>query len=103
MDGWFRPLQTRPEIRRDLRKYALSIPPGEVLLGWHERLRSFDRPALVVWAEEDRVMLPEHGRALADLLPRGRLVEISDSYTLILEDHPRELARTIREFVRDTP
>src|SRR5215212_10133201 len=23
MDGWFRPLQSRPEIRRDLRKYAL--------------------------------------------------------------------------------
>jgi pimeloyl-ACP methyl ester carboxylesterase len=102
MDRWFRPLQTRPEVRRDLRKYALSIPRRDVLLGWHERLRSFERPALVVWASEDRVMPPEHGRRLVELFPRGRLVEIADSYTLIPEDQPRELARAIRGFVRDT-
>lgn len=103
MDGWFRQLQTSEMIRRDLRKYALSIPSKRVLLGWHEGLRAFDRPALVVWAAEDRVMPPEHGRRLAELLPRGRLVEIADSYTLIPEDRPRELARAVRDFVRDTP
>jgi pimeloyl-ACP methyl ester carboxylesterase len=47
-------------------------------------------------------MPPEHGRRLAELLPKGRLVEIHDSYTLISEDQPGELARAIREFVRDT-
>ena len=103
MDKWFRPLQTRPEIRRDLRKYALSIPPKELLLEWHERLRSFARPALVVWAAEDRVMPPEHGRRLAEILPRGRMIEVHDSYTLIPEDQPGELARAIRSFVRDAP
>ncbi len=103
MDEWFLPLQTRPEIRRDLRKYALSIPPKSELLEWSERLRSFERPALVVWASEDRVMPPEHGRRLAEMFPRGRLVEIADSYTLIPEDQPGELARAIRGFVRDTP
>jgi pimeloyl-ACP methyl ester carboxylesterase len=102
MDEWFRPLQTRREVRRDLRKYATSIPPKKVLLEWAERLRSFGRPALVVWAEEDRVMPPEHGRRLAELFPRGQLVEIPDSYTLIPEDQPGELARAIRGFVRDT-
>ncbi len=102
MDGWFKPLQTRPEIRRDLRKYARSIPPKSELLEWSERLRSFDRPALVVWAAEDRVMPPEHGRGLAGMLPRGRLIEIPDSYTLIPEDQPVELARAIRGFVQDT-
>lgn len=103
MDEWFRPLQNSAEIRRDLRKYALSIPPKEVLLGWHEKLRHFDRPALVVWASEDRVMPPEHGRRLAGMFPNGRLVEIPDTYTLIPEDQPREFARTIRSFVWDTP
>ena len=88
MDGWFRPLQTQKDIRRDLRKYALSIPPKKVLLEWFERLRSCDRPTLVVWAAEDRVMPREHGRRLAGLFPRGRLVEIPDSYTLIPEDQP---------------
>lgn len=103
MDEWFRPLQTQGEIRRDLRKYALSIPPKEVLLRWSERLRSVVCPALVVWASEDRIMPPEHGRRLAGMLPQGRLVEIADSYTLIPEDQPVELARAIRVFVHDTP
>ena len=102
MNEWIRPLQSQPEIRRDLRKYALSIPPKKVLLEWSERLRSFDRPTLVVWAAEDRVMPPEHGRRLAELFPRGHLVEIPDSYTLIPEDQPGELARALRGFVRDT-
>ena len=103
MEEWFRPLLTNQEIRRDLRKYATSIPPRRVLLEWTERLRTFDHPALVVWAAEDRVMPREHGRRLADLFPRGQLVEIPDSYTLIPEDRPRELARAVRRFVQDTP
>jgi len=102
MGGWFRPLQTQAQVRRDLRKYALSIPPKEVLLGWSEKLRSFDRPALIVWAVEDRVMPREHGRRLAELFPQGRLLEIPDSYTLIPEDQPGELARAIRGFIQDT-
>ena len=35
--------------------------------------------------------------------PAGRLIEIPDGFTLISEDQPDELARIIREFVRDTP
>jgi pimeloyl-ACP methyl ester carboxylesterase len=52
-----------------------------------------------VWATEDRIMPPEHGRRLAEIFPEARLVEIADSYTLIPEDQPGELARAIREFV----
>jgi len=59
-------------------------------------LSRFDRPALVVWASEDRVMPPEHGRRLAGLLPQGRLVEIPDSYTLIPLDQPARLAEAMR-------
>ncbi|MFD0024078.1 alpha/beta fold hydrolase [Streptomyces sp. NPDC058382] len=99
MDGWFRPLRTSKEIRRDLRKYVLGVPPKAELLRWAEALRTFDRPALVAWAAEDKVMPPEHGRRLAGLLPRGELVEIEDSYTLIPEDQPAKLAGHIREFL----
>lgn len=102
MDAWIRPLQTQAGIRRALRKYAVSIPSKEVLLEWAERLRNFDRPALVVWTPEDRVMPPEHGRRLAEMLPQGRLVEIRDSYTLIPEDQPEALARAIGDFIQDT-
>jgi pimeloyl-ACP methyl ester carboxylesterase len=66
------------------------------------RLRGFRRPALVVWTPEDRVQRPEHGSRLAELLPDARLVEIPDSYTLIMRDQPRAFASAIREFVRET-
>lgn len=101
-DAWFRPLQTQRGVRRDLAKYVHTLDKGDMLAA-AERLRHFDRPALVVWAPEDRVNPREHGRRLAKLLPHGRLIEIADSYTLIPEDQPGELARAIRQFVRDTP
>ena len=99
-DAWLRPLLTQREIRRDLTKYLRAAKKGDMLAA-AERLRSFDRPALVIWAKEDRVMPPEHGRRFAELLPHARLVEIPDSYTLIPEDQPTELARLLREFVRE--
>jgi pimeloyl-ACP methyl ester carboxylesterase len=102
LDAWLQPLLTQRAIRRDLRKYAGAIERG-VLVEAAEGLRGFDRPALVVWAAEDRVMPPRHGRQLADLLPQGRLVELSDSYTLIPHDRPDALAREIDAFISATP
>jgi len=102
VDAWLRPLQTQRGIRHDLNKYVHALDKGDMLAA-AEGLRSFDHPALVIWAKEDRVMPPEHGRRLAELLPHGRLIEIADSYTLIPLDQPGELARAIRQFIRDTP
>ena len=99
MDAWLRPLLTQRAIRRDLLKYVRSVPKKRELLEWAQRQRAFDRPVLVVWAPEDRIMPPEHGRMLTELFPRGRLVEISDSYTLIPVDQPARLAAHIREFL----
>ncbi|MFE4213514.1 alpha/beta fold hydrolase [Streptomyces sp. NPDC056844] len=99
MDDWLRPLWTSAAIRRDLRAYIVGVPPRDVLLGWAEALRTFDRPALVVWAAEDKVMPPAHGRRLAEMLPKGELVEIADSFTLIPEDRPGPLTEAIRDFV----
>ncbi|MFE2969237.1 alpha/beta fold hydrolase [Streptomyces sp. NPDC059340] len=98
---WIRPVLERPEIRRDaVRTLRAAAADTGLLLAAAERLPGFDRPALVVWARGDRVMPPEHGRRLAALLPRGRLVEIDDSYTLVPLDRPAELTRAIREFTR---
>ncbi|OXM59946.1 alpha/beta fold hydrolase [Amycolatopsis vastitatis] len=97
--GWLRPLLSQAAIRRDTVRVlrAAAASPG-ILLEAAERLPGFDRPALVVWATEDRVMPPEHGERLAALLPKGKLVEVADSYTLLPLDQPAELARLIREF-----
>jgi len=100
-DEWLRPAFTQRGIRRDLRRFIHAGEPSLVAEAT-ERLREFDHPALVVWAAEDRVMPRDHGQRLVELLPQGRLVEVDDSYTLIPVDQPTELARHIREFVRET-
>lgn len=101
MDSWVAPLLEQPGVRRDLVKYLRSAKKGDMMAA-ADGLRSFHRPTLVVWATEDRVMRPEHGRRFADLLPDARLVEVDDSYTLIPQDQPTLLAQTIRQFILDT-
>jgi pimeloyl-ACP methyl ester carboxylesterase len=97
---WIRPVLTDRAIRRDTVRVLRAMgAERRVLVDVAERLPAFDRPALVVWAAEDRVMPPAHGRRLAELLPQGRLVEIDDSYTLIGLDQPRRLAEAIEGFV----
>jgi pimeloyl-ACP methyl ester carboxylesterase len=98
---WLKPVLTQPEIRRDaVRMLRAAGADTRVLLGAAETFPAFNRPALMVWAAGDRVMPPEHGRRLAELLPQGRLVEVDDSYTLIPLDQPARLAQIIREFTR---
>ncbi|UJW31607.1 alpha/beta hydrolase [Saccharothrix sp. AJ9571] len=101
LDDWFAPATRNREIRRDLAKFGTSAPPRKVQLEWTARLREFDRPALVVWATEDRLMPADHGRRLAELLPHATLVEISDSSTLIPEDQPEALAEALTTFLAE--
>jgi pimeloyl-ACP methyl ester carboxylesterase len=101
MDAWFRPARVDAGVRRDLRRFALSTPSRAALERLTEGLRTFDRPVLVVWATEDKLMPRDHGPRLAALFEKGRLVEIPDSYTLIPEDQPGLLADELRSFVGD--
>jgi pimeloyl-ACP methyl ester carboxylesterase len=99
MRGWLSPLARR-EIRRDLSKYAGDWRRGRRdMLAATPALSSFERPVLVAWASEDRIMPLEHGRRLAELFPNSRLVEIPDSYTLVPVDQPVLLATQLREFL----
>jgi pimeloyl-ACP methyl ester carboxylesterase len=100
---WMKPVMTQPEIRRDAVRTLRSISAdAHLLLEAAECLPRFTNPALVVWASGDRVMPPEHGRRLAELLPQGQVVEIDDSYTLIPLDQPARLAQIIRVFTHTT-
>jgi pimeloyl-ACP methyl ester carboxylesterase len=95
---WMGPLR-RPEIRRDLRKYAGAAMGGKRdLAAASEALGSFGRPVLVVWDAEGKMMPNEEGRRLANSFPNSRHVELTDCYTLIPLDQPQALAREIRAF-----
>jgi pimeloyl-ACP methyl ester carboxylesterase len=99
MREWLEPLK-RAEIRRDTAKYT-----GAAMKGRHDleaataALPGFERPVLIVWDTEGKMMPSEHGRILADAFPDSRLVELDDCYTLIPEDRPAELAAAIRAHV----
>jgi pimeloyl-ACP methyl ester carboxylesterase len=101
--GWMKPVLQQREIRRDtVRVLRAAAAEKHLMLDAAECLPTYDRPALVVWASGDRVMPPDHGRRLAELLPQGRLVEIPDSYTLIPLDQPTRLAPIIRDFTQSS-
>lgn len=99
VEGWTAPGLASAGVRRDLRRYASSRLDKAELIEMTESLARFDRPALVLWATEDKVMPRSHGDRLADLLPQGRLVEVDDSYTLVQLDRPDAVIRHLRNFV----
>jgi pimeloyl-ACP methyl ester carboxylesterase len=101
---WIRQLLSDPAIQLDAVRILRSIAAdGGLLTRTAEVLPEFDRPSLIVWASEDRVMPPAHGRRLAELLPHSQLIEITDTYTLIPLDQPIALAQAIGAFVGDLP
>jgi pimeloyl-ACP methyl ester carboxylesterase len=100
---WIQPVLHQREIRRDTtRVLRAAAADKNVMVDAARRLPTYDRPALVVWASEDRVMPPGHGRRLAELLSQGQLTEIPDSYTLIPLDQPGRFARIVRDFTRSS-
>ena len=82
----------RREVRADERLQGTRSGP-------RPSSRDFDRPTLVLWASEDRVMPPEHGRRLAAIIPGAQLVELDDAYTLLPLDRPDDVARHLAAFV----
>jgi pimeloyl-ACP methyl ester carboxylesterase len=102
LDSWLEPATTQAQIRRDLRKYAGDTKQGRRdLLEANEHLSSFDKPVLVAWAADDKVMAREAGRRLAASFPNSRFVEIPDSRTLIPIDQPAVIADAIARFASE--
>jgi pimeloyl-ACP methyl ester carboxylesterase len=95
--GWTEGLISDPGIRRDVKKYVATTPK-DCLVEAAEQLRTFDKPALVIWPTDDRTMPRSHGARLADLLPQGWLIEVDDCSVLMPLDQPIRLADEIRAF-----
>jgi pimeloyl-ACP methyl ester carboxylesterase len=97
--SWTEPGLRDRRVRRDLRRYAVSLPAKAQLIADTEALQSFSGEALILWSPENRVMPPEHGRRLAELIPHARLREIGDAYVLSMLDQPAAVAQEITEFL----
>lgn len=67
-----------------------------------DRLRRFDRPTLLIWAEDDPHFGPEWGERLYRDIPSVvRLERLADTGHLLMEERPREVAVLISEFLSE--
>jgi pimeloyl-ACP methyl ester carboxylesterase len=101
MQSFTSPMRRNPGIRRDIRRMLRAVN-NRYTLEAAERLPAFDRPALVLWAEDDKIFPREHGRRLAALLPRGQFETIANCRTFIPEEQPEELSNRIRAWLNQT-
>jgi pimeloyl-ACP methyl ester carboxylesterase len=98
MHSYLAGLHTNPAVRRDFGRFLRAADRRHMRRA-SESIASFDRPALVAWAADDRFFPREHGRRLAALLPEGRFVLVENSRTFIPEDQPAPLVALLREFL----
>ena len=98
-DGWVRPFLSDAGIRRDAVKLLRGVDPRD-LIAAGERLRGFDRPALLAWGTADRAFKLSDAYRLAERLPQGRVEQIPGARTFVSEDAPERLARLIADFAR---
>lgn len=99
--GWTEPGLRDARIRRDLLSYTRSGFRKRELIAHTEALRNFSGDALILWSSAGKVMPREHGRRLAELIPRARLVEIDDAYVLSMLDQPTAVAEAMSAFLAE--
>ncbi|MFE3190407.1 alpha/beta fold hydrolase [Nocardia sp. NPDC059240] len=97
--GWTEPGLRDKRIQRDMLAYGRSKRSKAELIANTEALRNFSGEALILWSSAGKVMPREHGRRLAELIPKARLVEIDDAYVLSMIDQPDAVAAAMSEFL----
>jgi pimeloyl-ACP methyl ester carboxylesterase len=92
-------IRESPDCRRDFARMVAAISPRfteEVAT----MLAAFEKPVLVVWADERRRFFPlEHGRRLAAAFPDARLAVVAERVPFLTEDQPVATARHIARFL----
>ena len=94
---WLAPARRDRGVRRDLAKILRGIRPRYTLEA-AELLPGFHKPALIAWADEDRLFPLEHAERLAALLPDSTLKTVEGSRTFIPFDQPSRLADLVAGF-----
>jgi len=98
--AWVEPYLADRGIRRDTIKVLRGID-SRYTVEAANKLRTFDRPALLAWAVEDRFFKVSFAERLAATINGATLERIEDSYTFVSEDQPERLAELITRFARE--
>ena len=102
VDSWLEPLLKDGGVREDAGRFMAGASKSQTLDA-ARALESFDSPALLVWASEDRVFPLRYAERLAGAMPNARIVEVPDAGTFVALDQPGRVADAIRDFVKQTP
>ncbi|MDT4937141.1 MAG: hypothetical protein QOG80_812, partial [Pseudonocardiales bacterium] len=98
MRRYLGPIWHDRRIRRDAARVLRSVHRRYTLAA-AQLLPRFDKPVLIVWAEEDRVFPFSLAQRLARTLPNAQVRPLRDSYTFVPEDQPGELVDLVLDFV----
>jgi pimeloyl-ACP methyl ester carboxylesterase len=96
--SWLAP-GMKSEIRRDTRKLLAGVHKRQTLEA-AEKLKEFDRPALLTWGVDDPFFKLSYAERLQQTIPDCRLETIADAKTFSPLDQPERIGALIAEFVR---
>jgi pimeloyl-ACP methyl ester carboxylesterase len=90
------------EIRRDTRKLLAGAHKRQTLEA-AEKLKAFERPALLTWGVDDPFFKLSYAERLQQTIPDCRLELVEDAKTFSPLDQPERIGELIAEFVRVRP
>ena len=97
-DRWVKAFLGDRRVRHDASAFTAAIDTGftnEVAAG----LPAFTKPALLIWAPENRVFSTANCDRLAAALPDSRVEHVDDAYAFVPLDQPGRTAELIDAFV----
>ena len=100
-DSYVLPALASPHVREDLVRVSRGIDPCHTLQA-AERLKAFDRPALIAWSADDKFFPRADGERLAATIPGARFELVDGARTFSPEDRPERLAELIAAFARES-
>jgi pimeloyl-ACP methyl ester carboxylesterase len=73
------------------------------IMSWESasRLGRLSVPTLIIHGESDRLVPPENGRILAELIPGARLLMLSEASHIFMTDQPDSSNRAILDFLEE--
>ncbi len=99
-DSYVLPALESAEVRADLVRVSRGIDSCFTIQA-AERLRAFDRPALIAWSADDKFFPRADGERLAATIPGARFELVDGARTFSPEDRPERLAELIAAFAHE--
>lgn len=98
LKAWMAPKNQPREAARDFNKVLKGVHKSQSLEA-AEKLRSFEKPVLLVWGDKDLVFKLELAERLAAMIPNARVERVAGGRTFVMLDDPEQVSRRIADFL----